>query len=161
MKRFFSLALVGLLSISSLAEAKQDTQASAKSKTVQRGPSSAELNCPTDFVKITGSKNVSDFCISQKVEDKSTWNVAKSNCEGKEFSEVNGGKASLCIRDEWILACNKNLPNLGFGSEKEWVANLYFDDGKNPSGSGCESFLSHFGGFGASYGSRCCFRKDK
>jgi hypothetical protein len=164
MKTMLALALVGLLSISSLAEAKNDTKASAKSKTVQRGPSSAELNCPAGFVKITGQGNTNDFCISETVQNDKKWEEAISHCINMKFSkEFKGGKASLCKLDEWKLACEQNRSNLGMAGAREWV-NFKDSDGDvgamGMDSRRCDSLSIHppspF-----LFDSRCCFRKDK
>jgi hypothetical protein len=157
MKTMLALALVGLLSISSLAEAKkQNPQDKAKIKTVQRGPSSAELNCPRGFVKITGSETIKDFCISKKVEDDRRWEDALSNCEGKKF---NNRKARLCNKQEWSLACNQKKSDLGMetGKYDEWVAGYKIAVGEVLDVVSCNRFTSAGGTWESSFGSRCCF----
>ena len=85
MKTIFALALVGLLSITSLAEARSVNK-STKPERAQRSPSSAELNCSGKFTKIEDKENKvgGDFCISKKVENKRYRNSAESNCQKQE-----------------------------------------------------------------------------
>jgi hypothetical protein len=157
MKKMLALALVGLLSISSLAEAKKDTQASAKSKTVQRGPSSAELNCIDGFVNIKGSGAIKDFCISEKVEEKTNLGRARSNCEGKASNNSNNREVHLCTIREWKLACEQKKPVLGMGQDFEWVADLdYFDIPIVMGNERCDNISKDSNVF-RPRGSRCCY----
>ncbi|MFN8943869.1 MAG: hypothetical protein ACK5WZ_04500 [Pseudobdellovibrionaceae bacterium] len=155
MKTMLALALVGLISIISLAEAKkQNPKDIAKIKTVQRDPSSAKLNCPDEFVKIEGSKEVGgDFCISKKkVEDLNTssWQDARSKCEDKSetYREV-----FLCTIQHWSLACNQKKSDLGMDEEKEWVLDPFKGGGKVIGTQGCNTLVNSNGG---SLSSRCC-----
>jgi len=110
MKTMLALALVGLLSISSLAEAQ-------KQKKVQPNPvvfydEYDELDCPKNFVKIDGSGVVDDFCISERDESILNTVSAESNCERKIFNEsgeFNDTKAHLCDEQERILACRQGV----------------------------------------------------
>jgi hypothetical protein len=158
MKTMLALALVGVLSISSLAEAKkQNPQDKAKIKTVQRGPSSAELNCSEGYVKITGQGDTNDFCISEKVEDIKTWLYARSNCHKKI---INGRQAHLCDSHERTLACKQNdgLKMDGTQETQEWVSDEHTNNGK-VIGKSCDlKSTFYYNHIGNSYHSRCCYR---
>jgi len=141
-----AMALVGLLSISSLAEARSVNK-TPKPERAQRSPSSDELTCPEDFVKIKGAyRGPTDFCISKKVEGEKTWRAARSNCKDKKNI---GREQFLCTRDQWELACKQQkkellMPDYG----REWVSlggNYDFIDNETGQFMGgnldCDSFF--------------------
>jgi hypothetical protein len=159
-KRIFALALVGLLSISSLAEEEGLGVQPTEPESVQLNRSSAELNCSGEFTKIEDKENKAggDFCITKNVQKRQFQFVAKANCKKQDH---DGKQAHLCSRKQWFLACKTKGKELIMSNENsgkiEWVADLYDGFGEVMGYSGCDSFYSSI--FVAnSYGSRCCFR---
>ncbi len=154
MKTILAMALVGLLSISSLAEEAGLGVQPTEPKSVQPNPSSAELNCSGEFTKIEDKKNKAggDFCITKNVQIRRFQFLAKANCDGKQ--------AHLCSRKQWFLACKTKGKELMMSNENsgeiEWVADLYDSDGGVMGYSGCDSFGSSY--VYSSSGWRCCFR---
>jgi hypothetical protein len=163
MKRIFALAIVGVLSITSLAEARSVNK-SPKPERVQRSPSSARLTCPDKFVKIEDAEKwtgfLGDFCITEKVQDKQSEDQGEANC--KKIVHSNR-KAFGCNYREWVFACRQNKDKKlkmgeGNGGSEEWVFDPYGHDGAGVLGKwGCNGD-PYFPDWGVSYGYRCCYR---
>jgi len=152
MKTILAMALVGLLSISSLAN--QDPP------DLSNELLPPDISCPAEYEIIKGNSKIKDFCITKSVQTKMRHSLAIENCK----KHVHDGTAFLCGSDEWFLACKKNGKQLKMGKDHdrdaaewiEWVS----DNGRNFSqvmdNSDCNSFsIIDIGGL---FGSRCCYR---
>jgi hypothetical protein len=153
MKRIFALALVGLLSISSLA--------STDAPDISEGLLPPDkISCPAEYEFIEGNSKIKGFCITKSVQKPMRLSDAKENCNEQIH---NGRKAFLCGFKEWKLACENNGKELKMSKEydgsTEFVANLYFFVGQVMGPWGCDSSRSSdSANVRDSNGSRCCFR---
>jgi hypothetical protein len=153
MKRIFALALVSLLSISSLANQEPKLL-------INKFLPTSESNCPAEYVFIEGNSEMRGFCITKSVQTPMRLSLAKENCKEQVH---DGKKAYLCGSEEWFLACKKNgeeLIMLQKNSGKlEWVDDrneFSFGFGQVMGFSRCDKFIDDY--FSLSIGSRCCFR---
>jgi hypothetical protein len=126
MKTILAMALVGLLSISSLAEEAglgvPPTEPD-EPESVQPYPSFAELKCHDKYTKIEYEAG-GDFCIQNRASKNWFFDNALDSCK----SEVRDNKIThLCSQEEWTLACKQVGSELKMskenGGEPEWVQN--------------------------------------
>jgi hypothetical protein len=150
MKIILAMALVGLLSISSLANQEPKLLINEVLPT-------SESNCPDEYKFIEGNSKIRGFCITKSVQTKMRLSLAKENCKEQVH---DGREAFLCRFNEWKLACEKYGEELIMSQKNsgklEWVADLYNDKEEVMGYSGCDSITSS--AVNTSYVSRCCYR---
>ncbi len=113
MKTMLALALVGFLSITSLAQEDglvDHNQLPSKPKIVPplvKDDTTGEFSqksCPSGSVKIEDN-DTGDFCISKDLEDKKGYDDAVNHCQTKVFPENR--KFNLCSKGQLVSACSK------------------------------------------------------
>jgi hypothetical protein len=157
MKRIFAMALVGLLSISSLAEEENLNPYIDPYMIIE-----VEKPCPAGFTKIEDKENKAGggFCITSSSQKSESRVTPKQNCAKHVYY---GTKAFLCSSEQWSLACKNNGEELKMknksGSVEQELVDGFIDDWQIKVSSDCDTFVKgRFKIWTDDYGSRCCFR---
>jgi hypothetical protein len=169
MKRIFALALVSLLSISSLAN--QDPPDLSNELLPPD-----KISCPAEFTEIYDKKHTAggDFCISNTVQKDGTQFMGVENCEKQVHDDR---KAWLCDFEKWTLACKQAGKRLKMGKANggsiEWTYSNYIGtvtqqavrawdcdlsriDRTNPNAP--RVYNNDYANTNVYHGSRCCLR---
>jgi hypothetical protein len=148
MKTMLALALVGLLSITSLAEEKkfEEQEGSEPLPQATKRPSVQPLtkdepdelsqkSCPSGFKRIE-DKDTGNFCISEGLLSNYSYANAIQTCNRME----KYSKGDLCSNSQLVSACSKkenfvrNIDKIGmwtFGKRREFLLEI--------GGTGCET----------------------
>ena len=106
MKTMLALALVGLLSITSLAEEKKFEEqegSSIKPLTKDEPDELSQKSCPSGFKRIE-DKDTGNFCISD-LENYRSFDDANSHCQS--LKGLNRTQGELCSNLQLVSACSK------------------------------------------------------
>jgi len=177
MKKILAIAVVVLLSLSSLADLVEDNKSNLEEKSNLEGEGSKPLpqatkrqsvqpltkdgpvklsqkSCPSEFFVRFEDKDIGDFCISKDLQDEEKYVVANERCRAN--GEINGRRFQICSKEQLVSACNKKenfvrtpakTLTLMFGYEK---GSLYI------GGADCKVEAFGNGGEDLSHKFRCC-----